>query len=102
MTFLPNPTPGPWKVHFYRPFQIVRADNEHVIIANAVDDNQAANARLIAAAPELLDACKLAMEEAKQMHDHFYPRCKYQDGCPSQDVYDRLTAVIGKAEGRET
>jgi hypothetical protein len=51
-----------------------------------------ANARLIAAAPELLDALRLA---AEYVYNPFEP-----DNQAS--LYHKLKAVIAKAEGRES
>jgi hypothetical protein len=55
-------TPGPWLV---RNHNEVVADNEHEsYIAEVFDqtDNWRANARLIAAAPMLLDLCRVQLE----------------------------------------
>jgi|SRR3990167_4271352 len=57
-----------------------------------------ANASLIAASPDLLDACKEALIEIHQIHSHYLPDCK--EGCPSHHVADLLRQAITKAEGR--
>lgn len=64
-------TPGPWKTDFTCPPEAVVAvntpDDGGDIICNAPDDAEdsmrrwKANARLIAAAPELLEACRKAL-----------------------------------------
>jgi hypothetical protein len=52
------------------------------------------NARLIAAAPELLAVCKEALEQIIQAED-------YESDCmPDYSIVERLTAVIAKAEGK--
>ena len=62
-----------------------------------------ANARLIAAAPDLLAACKEALIGAK------HEACKYTDDdpdwtwhcCDWSEVVEKLEKAIAKAEGRE-
>ncbi len=64
-------TPGPWVYESNESdgfYNTVSVDDHHPgrIIVAEVQDQQAkteANGRLIAAAPELLEACKLALEE---------------------------------------
>ena len=69
MTNKIQPTPGPWKAEKYC---IWGGLNYQTYIA-AMDtgagheDQEQANARLIAAAPELLAACKLALECGDEM-----------------------------------
>lgn len=61
-------TPAPWKVNGTQ----VHADNKHEsLIADVFDQNEAckANARLIAAAPELLEALEIALEASTQGRD---------------------------------
>lgn len=66
-------TPGPWHAktnHF-----IMATEKDPKVIAEIVDDpafpdgTQTANARLIAAAPELLAACKFALETFQGAND---------------------------------
>ena len=61
-------TPGPWafmpgKDHHDNVFTVSRPHRRvaSVFAAGEVDDENTANARLIAAAPELFEACKAAM-----------------------------------------
>lgn len=68
-------TPGPWLLNGHNLSSIIRCtvpkghpDAKHICgdyeqIASAHGDNWQANARLIAAAPDLLEALKLAREE---------------------------------------
>ena len=61
-------TPGPWKVRIHGNFQQSILDSIGTRILAMVDntDNQdKANAHLIAAAPELLEACKAALDYAE-------------------------------------
>ena len=56
--------------------------------ANHISEEQMANARLISAAPDLLEACKGVYDEHE--HDHAPRQCF---------VCDKLAAAIAKAEG---
>lgn len=92
-------TPGPWKVVG----RDIRADDYIKVgkggyfsiayMANPIsrDDIMDANARLIAAAPELLEACKIALST---INDE-YPKGEMMG--PKQ----ALKYAIAKAEGRE-
>ncbi|HEY4136462.1 MAG TPA: hypothetical protein VGO34_14755 [Alphaproteobacteria bacterium] len=85
-------TPGPWAIEHKNPFEtFVRgAPNEEgsryvVAIVHPGHDNATeANARLIAAAPDLLDALKAVVAVADR----------------KTDVFDQARAAIAKAEGR--
>ncbi len=81
-------TKGPWEAknhHIY-----CEDTNIHIAdICRARDgDWSPANAKLIAASPELLEACK----EAKRMYDEIQPKGGWQS------VDDLLTDAITKAE----
>ncbi len=93
-------TPGPWAADRQRVL-VPRTDGKpQLAIAHAhgitahFDDEAEANALLMAAAPELLSACKLVIarmaaertEDAVQL---------------SAETYDALTAAIARAEGRK-
>ena len=62
-------TPGPWKAEIYLnekdaqqpPHIIGLGDNHQVADCCGADDMDMANGRLIAAAPELLEACEAAI-----------------------------------------
>ena len=88
-------TPGPWMASRGMEDEPERwdvlqnTDEKHYIIATIENgapgdtmDTEAANANLIAAAPELL-------AELKAMHEHHHPDC--QGGCPT-------LAIIAKAK----
>ena len=84
-------TPGPWKLeHDWREqpgaIIILSADNQIVADAWAPRIERVANARLIAAAPELLEALKSAVA-----------RLDWHEG---PDDNADLRAIIAKAEGR--
>ena len=80
-------TPGPWFVLIDDdgcPLEIVLAGDHDMRIAVPASDGPLANARLIAAAPELLAALRevIAVSDRKT------------------EIYDRARAAIAKAEGR--
>ena len=63
-------TPGPWKaiaaaVYAGRPLSTVVVSGDHGRLSA---DEAEANARLIAAAPELLEACKQMLAALDQLH----------------------------------
>ena len=106
-------TPGPWILghELGDGFSIVRqlypSNPQLLPVAIATftknyntenEDVAKANAHLIAASPDLLDACKEALIEIHQIHSHYLPDCK--EGCPSHHVADLLRQAITKAEGR--
>ena len=75
--------------------RIVVDEADHVIADVRQLDNQdeaLANARLIAAAPELLEACQWALNTLRDA-------VACPDGCP-EELEAALTAAIAKAEGR--
>ncbi|WON88696.1 hypothetical protein [Delftia sp. UGAL515B_04] len=85
-------TPGPWKVSFSR-FSRVTAENGALIAkCEKLDSltNLEANARLIAAAPELLEALRKLADA--------YERLK-PPGYPLLDPEKQARAVIAKATG---
>ena len=91
-------TPGPWYVGtqndclFVTNHRPPTGDYQPTLkvicsVGALIDD--AANARLIAAAPELLEACKKAAEAFHEGGDYFVPE------------YVALRAAIAKAEGAQ-
>jgi hypothetical protein len=93
-------TPGPWImtiINAQRQFEIHAEDGTLVALATPVDRHGVfktqANARLIAAAPELLEACKYALRCFEVM-DRDYALGNYPRG-----VSVTLEAAIQKAEG---
>ncbi len=93
-------TPGPWTVTDNTTQGVghqLRVDSNDGAIADCgrnpfVDDEMRANARLIAATPELLEACKAAMLWAKTPGNHGgNPYC--------HNFMGLIEAAIAKAEG---
>jgi hypothetical protein len=77
-------TPGPWK---YDDFYVVAAGEDEDVICEVWVTHKA-NAALIAAAPEMLEALKLS-----------YPLLECSD--EGEAATAAILAVIAKAEGRE-
>lgn len=94
------PTPGPWAVDYLdkNGQRVVRG--EHIEIATcwhhsvgSIEQEMEANARLIAAAPELLDALHDAEGHLEEMRkDHKWHPVEH---CP---VLDKVRRAIAKAE----
>ena len=97
---MPKYTPGPWEVDTSRLLASVNTapmnqQHKHIAMANyfnsvepetrVTEQECLANARLIAAAPELLEACKAALKLANEMSEG--------------DLYDQIKNAITKAEG---
>jgi len=95
-------TPGPWKVYGTRSRTVW---GEKAICTvhgtrNDIDEQRDANARLIAAAPDMLTALHEALEFAEDQEDVI----DGPDGEPQANKAMRLAQmlreVIGKAEGK--
>lgn len=100
----PQYTPGPWEIN------TVEADDDgdlclmvwgdtQAVCALIVDDDEGwdretaeANARLIAAAPELLEACKAAKEYCGKPFNEI-------NGADAERVYKLCAEAIAAAEG---
>lgn len=98
-------TPGPWTSRpFGDSFAVMVSDKRVAYCYGAFADwdkeTAEANAHLIAAAPELLEALKEMCEMHGGIHDE---DCPEDDtcGCYGKAFNDRINAVIAKAEGRE-
>lgn len=96
-----NHTPGPWENMEHS--DVVMSQSGWVVAqggpigGSRPPDNEAfANARLIAAAPDLLEACKATLNEMRQMHEHHHPHCS--NGCPYAEIRDSARSAIAKAE----
>jgi hypothetical protein len=107
-------TPGPWKAHFEEAYFVAGPDlgrvammmnlkGAHGLGGRRSGDESAANCRLIAAAPDLLQGCKEALDALEAL----------QGGCTDTDdgtveaitvwcpeVVECLRAAIAKAEGQ--
>ncbi len=86
-------TPGPWEIERYSDgliqivgdVRIVSDDEENVTtVVEAVARGDEANARLISAAPELLEALQVCIQQITAL-------------CSADDVPDQARAAIAKA-----
>jgi hypothetical protein len=94
-------TKAPWRVaenfmRFMKASIVADGDNGNLVIAHidnvdGFDGDSYSNARLIAAAPELLGACKSAL---RALEDNLQP------GCMDEEAKVALRLVIAKAEGK--
>jgi len=80
-------TPGPWSIRQESVWSVGTDHEMTALVYGCTDTEEEANARLIAAAPDLLEALKIL---AKQAESH-----------GAEGVYwDKARAAIAKAEGR--
>lgn len=92
-------TPGPWRIES-EPYNVWDAEGRLICRANAPFEPDSswergcANARLIAASPDLLAACK---EAESIMAKHVYPQPDKPDSL--WGVLKMLRAAVAKAEG---
>lgn len=100
-------TPGPWHVGvktYHAGRDVYGPKGESVAITDDVMtniDEAKANARLIAAAPDLLGELRNIVENAWQYDDD--AEAEYGDGpwTISAETYERIKALVVRAEGRE-
>lgn len=64
---------------------------------HAEEENKLANARLIAAAPDLLAALEDVTAELSQLHSHYHPAC--EGGCPTVEYIMNARKAILKSNG---
>ena len=91
-------TPGPWIVYHDGPSRpiILCGDNSMLSISRWIDgkfttyENEEADAQLIAASPDLLAACKMALADSSPDSDDFRPQTIWA-----------LEEAIEKAEGKD-
>lgn len=91
-------TPGPWYRDGYTVYDakdaaIVECDSYHSC------DEDYANANLIAAAPDMLEALQMAMRVFDKQRELLQSGCK-DIPCPRDEALDILRAALAKAEGR--
>jgi hypothetical protein len=89
-------TPGPWRSERGNGDygRNVTADNGRRIVCETICAEHEANARLIAAAPELLEALHSILEHSREFGDI--------EDCETMlaRIEDKVRAAIAKAEGR--
>ena len=90
-------TPGPWEIETGRPLEVVlRADGTAVGAAYGSDSEAEANARLIAAAPDLLDIAQRVVAECT---DTFHDPADMSPEWVA--IYRDARAAIAKATAQE-
>jgi hypothetical protein len=93
-------TPGPWRVTEdntqHRPFFIVRPENSGTPIAEVYSSGDA-NARLIAAAPDLLAALRWLLDIAERAQRNA-PECETLEAGYVQQI---CCGAIAKIEGKQ-
>lgn len=107
MSTTPMHTPGPWFIRDMHPERCTlnigtRSDDpydgEVAVIYRALSPHSEADARLIAAAPELLEALKQSRHELSCLNLEADGAQKLNS--PATRVLDQINAAIAKAEGR--
>lgn len=83
-------TPGPWRPQ-PQTFSVKAGQVGTVVYGNPDNPNREADARLIAASPDLLEACRAALDQMRSSDD-FKIRRGHQAAA--------LERAIAKAEGR--
>lgn len=92
-------TPGPWRK---RGVNKIVCGPEGNTVADVRYKNGDADARLIAAAPDLLEALrKITLAVAMQDKDQLYPDTREGWMMAADDIEAIARAAIDKAEGRE-
>jgi len=108
-------TKGPWKIfnnsggsnqgHYDGYLKTdIQAGEDLIHIRQSVAGNTfpqlAANARLIAAAPELLEALEKLLQGSCSIVAHYHPGVNSIIGKPVYDGIDKARAAIARAEGK--
>ena len=95
-------TPGPWKaITGGADAKVVCPDGRSFLIGDIIyHDENKSNARLIAAAPDLLAACQLALVELDRIgSDIGFEPDRYQERINALDALSRATRKAGDNNG---
>ena len=95
-------TPGPWAIYVNAPSDVVirkMSKGGYELCAIARVSSGYANARLIAAAPELLEACMAMIELDDRENDHAVDFHKRMELC--ELAFQKARAAIAKATGEQ-
>jgi hypothetical protein len=95
-----KPTPGPWSVDYSGPAHLSVEDNAGRVLAfcnlqSEDGDEDEANARLIAAAPEMLQALRGLLREARES----VPKINVKKHFSLMVCMEAAKEAIAKAEG---
>ena len=92
-------TPGPWKIAGHGKNQQLPILAGGKIIAAIRDDGRLADARLIAAAPVMLEALRYAAELIPTARRYFPKSVKFSDRFQLENVCATIGKAISQAEG---
>ena len=96
-----NFTPGPWEAvkdnDFYG-YSIVTKDNKVKVVASFIDS---ANARLIAAAPEMLEVIHDLLEPAYERYQYVLETDTPDEAEVYKETIDQAEALLRRIEGEE-
>ena len=92
-------TPGPWRIGIQNYHAIITGPHGLPVARTQAchDENWEANARLIAAAPELLEALELAAKLVSTARRHFPKSIKHSDRFELELVSAQINKVMNKA-----
>lgn len=93
-------TSGPWRYEpgrDGRPPYVIRGTEGGFVVVGMTADRQEADARLISAAPELLEACMAMLEWDDREQDHAVDFNARMDLCRA--AFDKARAATAKARG---
>lgn len=106
-------TPGPWSSHGCSVYQdstwkdgtqsggrVIALAHEQADVDGMPSDEDLANARLIAAAPELLAACRATLAYLGCEAEELDREGKHNAAANTRELAAQLRAAIAKAEGR--
>ena len=89
-------TPGPWHVRLGEDYYHVHGEVQVALVENWTVEDPRGNARLIAAAPETYEMCKLLLPIMQSIADDGHIR----RGASRKGEYaDKLRKVLAKVEG---
>jgi hypothetical protein len=95
-------TPGPWRAYQPRITWQIRGPQDEYVMEARYGVRQEADARLIAAAPDMLEALKVALVGAKHESCAFTADdpAPGHHCCDWSETVEVIEAAIAKAEGR--
>lgn len=94
-------TPGPWTFSPDDPSQVnIYGDTGRIVaVVDNVDEHDEANARLITAAPDLLQAARYALELISTARNYFPKSIQNRDKFQLENINAAIGTAIAKAEG---
>ena len=95
-------TPGKWTTKIHQPGTMLTVENEtgeYVCSLLGGDEHKQGNARLIAAAPAMLEALRYAAELIPTARRYFPKSVKFSDRFQLENVCATIGKAIAQAEG---